>query len=84
MSSENNLDQDKHKSKFKRHVVVLTTRDVCPHSAIRQFSGSVRYTGFRQNYCALEWSEKSSLFSCWNTITSYNKNDLQWKYESFK
>ena len=30
------MDQDKHKSEFKRHVVALTTRDVGPHSAIRQ------------------------------------------------
>ena len=30
------MDQDKYKSEFKRHVVALTTRDVGPHSAIRQ------------------------------------------------
>ena len=30
------MDQDKYKSEFKRHVVTLTTRDVGPHSAIRQ------------------------------------------------
>ena len=30
------MDQDKCKSEFKRHVVALTTRDVGPHSAIRQ------------------------------------------------
>ena len=30
------MDQDKDKSEFKRHVLALTTRDVGPHSAIRQ------------------------------------------------
>ena len=30
------MDQDKYKSEFKRHIVALTTRDVGPHSAIRQ------------------------------------------------